>query len=60
MIELLYYGCPLIAVGGVAGLLSDNVAEVLSAQATFLALQLIGVAVGKWLRRRRNGLTGVL
>ncbi len=54
MIDLLYYAAPLIAVGGVVGLLSNDAAEVLAAQATFVVLQLIGMAIGAVLRRR-NG-----
>jgi hypothetical protein len=54
MVDLLYYGAPLIAIGGVVGLISNNTAEVLAAQSTFIVLQAIGYGIGALLRRR-NG-----
>ncbi len=58
MVDLLYYSAPLIFVGGIASLIyPDSPAAVLSAQAAFVMLQVIGkffLCVGAVLRRR-NG-----
>jgi len=55
MIDLLYYGAPLIFVGALAGLIyPDQPAAVLSAQAVFVVLEVLGMAVGAVLSRR-NG-----
>ncbi len=59
MVDLLYYSVPLIAVGGIAGLIyPDQPAAVLSAQAGFVVLLVIGkflLWVGAVLRRRQKG-----
>jgi hypothetical protein len=58
MIDLLYYFAPLIFVGAITGLIyPDSAATVLAAQATFVVLEVIGMAVGAVLRRRNGRAT---
>jgi hypothetical protein len=57
MIGILYYSAPLLFVGGIASLLyPDEPAAVLSAQAGFVVVELLAVAIADVLTRRNGRL----
>jgi hypothetical protein len=58
MIGIIYYSAPLLFVGGIASLLyPDEPAAVLSAQAGFVVVELLALAIAAVLTRR-NGEAG--
>jgi hypothetical protein len=55
MVDLLYYSCPLITIGALAGLIfPDQPAAVLSAQVVYVGLYALGIGAGALLRGRAS------
>jgi hypothetical protein len=53
MIDMLSFSAPLVAAGALVGLIYNDAAAVVSAQAMVIVFQAIGYGIAAWLRRRR-------